>query len=132
MNTRDIGNITTLKVITKFSELGYNILIPFGDNTKYDFVVEKENKFTKIQCKTSRLSRNKKSINFNTSVAATNCSGSRIKHYSENDVDYFATVWNNVVYVIPAKLVLTHRRTFTLVFEKDKDNFAGRFILDQK
>jgi hypothetical protein len=41
MNTKNIGNIGEIKVLSKFVELGYTVYIPFGDNSKSDLVVEK-------------------------------------------------------------------------------------------
>ena len=33
------------------------MLVPFGDNSRYDLVVEQDGKFTRIQCKTGKLKR---------------------------------------------------------------------------
>lgn len=36
---------------------GKKVLMPFGDNFRYDLVVEEDGRFTRIQCKTGRLIR---------------------------------------------------------------------------
>lgn len=51
MNTKDYGNIAESKAIYEFTKLGYNILQPFGDNCRYDLVIEKDMKFERIQVK---------------------------------------------------------------------------------
>lgn len=43
--TQSIGNITELKCMTAFIELGYECSIPYGNNAKYDFVVDVNGKF---------------------------------------------------------------------------------------
>ena len=53
MNTKYRGNITELETILAFAKLGYNVLIPYGDCERYDYVVDINNNFYKIQCKTS-------------------------------------------------------------------------------
>ena len=34
---------------------GYNVLVPFGTNQRYDFVIDLEGKFIRAQCKKGRL-----------------------------------------------------------------------------
>ena len=41
------------------------MLIPFGDNQRYDLVVEREGNFVRVQCKTGRV-RKEGQILFNT------------------------------------------------------------------
>ena len=53
MNSKQIGNITEVSVMLEFLKLGYNILTPYGDCERYDFVVDINGKFYKIQVKTA-------------------------------------------------------------------------------
>jgi ribosome biogenesis protein Tsr3 len=50
------GNITEVECMLSFLKLGYNVLTPYGDCERYDFVVEINNKFYKIQVKTANAS----------------------------------------------------------------------------
>lgn len=120
MNTRDIGNITCLKVMVRFLEKGYNVLTPFGDNTKYDFVAEKDGKFLRIQCKTARKVKLSNSITFNLYVVASNYLGSRKKYYTKEDIDLFATVWEDKVCILPIENI-GERKTFTLSLNSKKE-----------
>jgi hypothetical protein len=43
--TKVKGNITELMCIAGFTELGYQVSIPYGDSAKYDFVVDVNGKF---------------------------------------------------------------------------------------
>ncbi len=36
-------------------ELGYELLVPFGENTRYDLVFFDGSRFARVQCKTGRL-----------------------------------------------------------------------------
>jgi hypothetical protein len=64
-------------------------------------VVDIHNKFYRVQVKTSKLSEDKTKFSFNT--ASTHYSDGKCIHhsYTENDIDYFATVHNGQVYLIP-------------------------------
>jgi hypothetical protein len=36
-------------------EAGYGVLLPFGENTRYDLVIERDGELRRVQCKTGRL-----------------------------------------------------------------------------
>src|SRR4051812_29270651 len=50
-----IGDLTTLAVMLVLSELGYTVLVPFGENTRYDLVIGAAGRLERVQCKTGRL-----------------------------------------------------------------------------
>lgn len=101
MNSKQIGNITEVEVMLAFIKQGFNVLSPYGDCERYDFVVEINNKFYKIQVKTSRLEDGK--ISFNT--ASTHYLNGKCIHdvYTKKEIDYFATSYENQVYLIPVE-----------------------------
>jgi len=101
MNSKQIGNITEVEVMLAFLKQGFNVLSPYGDCERYDFVIEINNKFYKIQVKTSHLEDGK--ISFNT--ASTHYSDGKCIHdtYTKEDIDYFATTYENQVYLIPVE-----------------------------
>jgi|SRR5579884_164879 len=53
-NLKHLGNIAVIRAMKYFAENGYSVLLPMGDYQKYDLVVEKEDKFYRIQCKVTR------------------------------------------------------------------------------
>jgi hypothetical protein len=65
MHTKQKGDITTAKVMTHLLALGKTVLIPWGDNQRYDLVIDEGNHFKRVQCKTGRLING--CIAFNTS-----------------------------------------------------------------
>ena len=40
MTSKHIGNITELETMLAFIKAGYNVLTPYGDCERYDFVVD--------------------------------------------------------------------------------------------
>ena len=52
---KDIGDRTTLAVMMALREAGYGLLVPFGENTRYDLVIESDERLEKVQCKSRRL-----------------------------------------------------------------------------
>ena len=45
MNSKRKGNITEFETMLAFMKLGYNVLTPYGDCERYDFVVDNNGKF---------------------------------------------------------------------------------------
>lgn len=102
MNTKYIGNITELECQLAFLKSGYNVLIPYGDCERYDFVADVNGKFLRIQCKTSSPTDKEEScIKF--SCRSTNKENGKMKmhKYSEEEIDFFATSFKNKCYLIP-------------------------------
>jgi hypothetical protein len=52
---KDIGDRSTLAIILSLRSVGYGVLLPFGENTRYDLVIEEGGSFSRVQCKTGRL-----------------------------------------------------------------------------
>ena len=63
LNSKQIGNVTEVECMLAFLKLGYNVLQPYGDCERYDFVADVNGKFYKIQCKTAKESNG--TIEFN-------------------------------------------------------------------
>lgn len=84
-----------------FAKLGYNVLIPYGDCERYDFIVDTGTKFIKIQSKTSRSNDDGASFSF--SGRSCNRQNGKIVHnkYTSNEIDYFATSFDSQCYLVP-------------------------------
>ena len=52
---KNVGDRTTLAVMLALKMAGLTVLLPFGENTRYDLVVEDEGTFLRVQCKTGRF-----------------------------------------------------------------------------
>jgi len=87
------GDSSELKFMLLCHELGYVVSKPFGDNAKYDVIIDTGTSLERIQIKsTSRKDTSYGMDCYNCLV----CSGSDSKkQYTEKEIDYIAT------YVIP-------------------------------
>lgn len=106
--TQSIGNVIELQCISKFTELGYECSIPYGNGAKYDFVVDLNGKFIRIQCKSaSNVKKNgvtdESAIVINTTSQTTNTQKTTRHKYTKEQIDYFATYYKNQVYLIPVE-----------------------------
>ena len=116
MDTNTIGKLTELKVLTYVTELGYSISIPFGDKDRYDQIWDVNGKLLRIQIKTSRWkNEQQKSIIFSCKTSYARSSGVRQHVYTKDDIDFFATYWNDKVYLVPVEECSSEK---TLWFEK--------------
>lgn len=101
MNSKQKGNITELETMLAFAKLGYNVLTPYGDCERYDFVVDVNGEFIKIQAKTSRTEDDGASFVF--SGRSCHRKDGKIVHhqYTSEEIDYFVTTFNGKCYLIP-------------------------------
>jgi PD-(D/E)XK endonuclease len=81
---------------------GYSILLPFGENTRYDLAIEEDGRLSRVQCKTGRLHNG--AVLFKT--ASTYSHHPRPKAATRSyhgEIDYFGVYCpaNGSVYLIP-------------------------------
>ena len=100
LTSKQKGNLTELQCLTAFIEQGCGVSIPYGDNSKYDFIADIDGHLFKIQVKTSSL-KDENAIKFSCRTTHVNCKGVKNERYSPDEVDFFATYWNNQCYLIP-------------------------------
>ena len=102
MTSKDIGNITEVSCMLEFMKLGYPVLTPYGDCQRYDFVIEINNKFYRIQSKTSNDSYIDEGYIIFRCDNTTTKNGNVIHHqYTDNEIDFFSTFYNGKCYLIP-------------------------------
>ena len=103
MNSKQKGNITELETMLAFAKTGFNVLIPYGDCERYDFVVDAGKRFYKIQCKTAKTEDDGASFRFSCRSSNRHNGGIVHRHYTKDDIDFFATSFENEVYLIPVE-----------------------------
>ena len=101
MTVKQKGNLTELQCITAFYNLGYSVSIPYGENSRYDFIADINGKLIKVQVKTSRLMDDGDTIQFSCRSVRQTLTGCRYKHYTSDDIDFFATYHNGQCYLVP-------------------------------
>jgi hypothetical protein len=101
MNTNILGKITEIEVMSYIIKKGYSVSVPFGDKDRYDQIWDINGKLYRIQVKTSHLyaKNTGKAIEFST----TGNSNGRTTSYTKDDIDYFATFWEDQVYLVPVE-----------------------------
>ena len=50
-----VCDISQAKVMAALVAVGRSILLPFGENTRYDLVIDEGGRFVRLQCKTGPL-----------------------------------------------------------------------------
>ncbi len=102
LESKQKGIITELQCITAFNQLGYHISIPYGENSRYDFIADINSKLIRVQVKTSHYKNElKNSILFSCRSTRKNMTASRQVRYTSEEIDYFCTYFNDKCYLVP-------------------------------
>lgn len=100
LTTQQKGITTEMYVAAYLLSLGYNVSQPMCQDSRYDLIVDVDGKLLRLQVKTARLTE-KNSIIFNCRSTTKNSKTNKARSYSSEDIDYFATYWNNKAYLVP-------------------------------
>lgn len=117
-NTLIKGRLTELACISYFLNLGYIVSCPEVPSP-YDVLLDVGSKILKIQIKTCHLSKEGDYIEFNTSSMTHNSKGYTKRTYSKENVDYFATFYNDKVYLVPFEECGTKTKHLRLIPTKN-------------
>ena len=105
-NPNNIGQITETKVILKCLINQIAVSIPYGDKARYDLILDVNQKLYRVQIKTSRLANTKgEAFMFN---CYSIINGKKHK-YTKDEIDFFATIWNDELYLIPVEECSTEK-----------------------
>ena len=93
MHSKIKGSLCELKIATRMIELGHIVSFPYGENSRYDMIVDVNKQLYRIQCKTGLYKADKKHENDNT-----------INYYFDS-IDYIASYCPQVneCYIISIK-----------------------------
>ena len=134
LNSHFKGEITELQVAQAFLSKGIQVSKPLVSDSRYDFIVDINHTLLRIQVKTCNLENLSDGfISFKTCSTHTNTKRTVVHSYSKEDVDYFATYYNNNCYIVPVEKVGT--REFRLRIAPTKNgqvkniNFAEDYLL---
>ena len=103
-NPKGIGERSEAQIIASFLKHGFVVLTPFGDNQRYDLVVQEGEKFIRVQCKTARMSKFLKGRAFAFNACSTNWYQKSKRSY-KGDADVFAVYLRETdeVFVVPVE-----------------------------
>ncbi len=101
-DTNTVGEISESAIITRFLQLGYVVLTPYGGNQRYDLVVEDgEGQLWRIQCKSAWFAEENTVLRFSTANHTVTGQNRQPRHY-RGQCDYFAVYCDKLskVYLI--------------------------------
>lgn len=105
-NESQIKGLTTeLKCMEKFIEYGFIVSVPYGNNSRYDLLVDLGNgKYVRIQCKTASLNENGSYTIYTANSVATTAQRT-IKHYDNEQIDFIASIIEDRMVIVPVDLI---------------------------
>lgn len=109
LTSKEKGNLTELQCLTSFYKLGCTASIPYGENCRYDFILDVNGTLLKIQVKTSKTV-SEECFEFSTRSTRVNSQGSYSKSYTKNEIDFFATYYNDKCYLVPVEECNTSKK----------------------
>lgn len=136
LNTKQRGNVTEVECMLAFLKLGYNVLAPYGDCERYDFVVDIKNKFYKIQVKSANENHiDEGYIEFKTANKTTK-NGTFVRHaYTKEEIDYFMTCYQGQCYLVPVNECSTTEKRLRFIPPKNGQikgiTFATEYELEK-
>lgn len=130
-----VGDASQAMVLGRLVQAGKNVLVPFGENTRYDYVIEEDDgTFTRVQCKTGRLRTG--AIRFNTfsqTYHHPNNQGTRIyRHDYRGQADVFGVYCpeTDCVYLVPVSEVGTVSGALRVIATKNNQAKKIRWARD--
>jgi len=101
---KDIGDHSTLAIMYALRSVGYELLLPFGENTRYDLVIDDGGAFSRVQCKTGRVRNG--AIVFATASTYAHHPNPKVRRRGyEGEIDFFAVFCPDTggVYLVPIR-----------------------------
>ncbi|ELZ06358.1 hypothetical protein C482_01010 [Natrialba chahannaoensis JCM 10990] len=105
-NTKQTGDETECKIMCRLLEKGYTVSQPFGDNDKYDLILDTGTDLFRVQCKTGWQEDDGAVLRFKTASKTTRNGEVTIVDYG-TAVDAFAVrcIDTDTLYWVPAEQV---------------------------
>lgn len=97
------GLLTELHCQLAFTELGFLVMTPLSEDSRYDYIIDLGNKFLRIQCKTCNPKSDGSGITFSCRSTQVNATGCHSKSYTKNEIDYFYTYYLGISYLVPVE-----------------------------
>ena len=119
LEPKQVGNLTELQCITSFYELGYKVSLPYGENSRYDFIADVDGILIRIQVKTCKEKEDGVVISFPCQSTRVNSTKCLHRSYSKSEIDYFATYYKGQCYLVPVEECSREKK---LRFSKTKNN----------
>jgi hypothetical protein len=132
---KDRGEKTEAVVLAELVKRDITLLTPFGENNRYDFVVEVGGKFYRLQCKSGIYREG--TVRFSTSSTQPHGTGYTTQDY-KGEIDYFIVyAWEiESLYLIPVEVASKNEMRLRvdppLNNQKSGINWASDFEFDNR
>ena len=135
-NHKEMGERSEAIIIGRLVYSGYTVLKPYGENQRYDLVIEDADRnFWRVQCKTAWLSKDRSKIIFSACsnhYAYTWQKNTMTRRHYRGDVDFFAVYSPDIdkVYLIAVDQVGTTSVALRLIDAKNNNQYGIRLARD--
>jgi hypothetical protein len=105
-NTAKKGEVTESVILARLVQLGYECLIPWGHDHRYDIAIDDDGRLVRIQCKTAREEQGY--LEFNTAITYARVGGKpHVRKGYQGEADYFGVYSPETgkIYLVPVEEV---------------------------
>lgn len=129
LSSKEKGNLTELQCLTAVYELGYKASIPYGEDSRYDFILDIDGILLRVQVKTCQETNT--GIKIPCRSTQVNTAQTKTHSYNKEQIDYFATFYNGNCYLIKVEECSTQKTlSFTNTRKNQYDtNFIDNYLL---
>lgn len=108
IDTKILGNATEMECMLECMKLGVQVSIPFGEDSRYDFIMDYNGKLYRLQSKhCSEIvddSNKVVAVKFKTvRQSGSNASIHTRTKYTKEEIDYFSTSYEGKCYLVPVE-----------------------------
>ena len=133
LNTKQKGNITEMQCAVAFMQQGYKVSFPYGEDCKYDMIVDTGKHLYRVQCKTSsKLPNSEEGFKFKTRSTVITTHGVKTSGYSQEEIDVFATMYEGQCYVISVKDCGVNEKILRFQYPKNGQHKGITLAVDYK
>lgn len=125
LSSKEKGNLTELQCLTAVYELGYKASIPYGEDSRYDFILDIDGILLRVQVKTCQETNT--GIKIPCRSTQVNTTQTKTHSYNKEQIDYFATFYNGNCYLIKVEECSTQK---TLSFANTRKNQYDTNFID--
>src|SRR5207245_5200443 len=131
-DSKSTGERSEAIIMGRLVAAGYAVLMPFGENKRYDLVIEDaDEKFWRVQCKTAWKEKHgdDEIIRFNTASNHYHYRGGKYDHARRGyhgQVEYFAVYSPDLdkVYLVPINHAGASKMSLRLTMPKGRNQYA--------
>ncbi len=129
LNSKQRGISTELQCLSAFANRGIIVSIPYGDCARYDFIADINHRLYRIQCKTASLVE-EGAYQFACRSTTGNTSEIGTRSYTEEQIDFFATIIEEQCCLIPVQETGSRSKTLRTLVPKNNKKVGISYVSD--